>query len=73
MGHYHVAAPPDGLVHDGRRAVQRNQHAGDFLLRVAALQSGIVVGFLVGEGRGGFQRAGKVLNGRHFSQLKIEN
>ena len=66
VGYYYVAATPHGLGHHGRGAVQCYEYAGYFGLRVTALQAGVVVAFLVGEGRGGFQQAGEVLNGRHF-------
>ena len=47
-------------------AIPAYEDAGYFGLRVAALQAGIIVAFLVGEGCGRFEQAGKVLNGRHF-------
>ena len=73
VAHHHVAAAPQSFVHHGWGAVERNQNAGYFGLRVAALQAGIVILFLVGEGRCLFKGAGKVSNGGHGASAKTLN
>jgi hypothetical protein len=60
VGDDQVAVVGQGLLQHGRGAVQRHQHAGNFLFGIAGLQARIIVAFLKREGGELFQ------TGRYF-------
>jgi hypothetical protein len=63
VAQHHIAAPLHRFGYYGWGAVQGNQHASYLRAGQAALQAGIVVALLIGEGSGRFEQLGKVLNG----------